>query len=1829
MSINFNTAPYYDDFDADDGFLRILFNPGRAVQARELTQIQSILQNQLKSGADHIWQDGTPVLGGTADLNKHHYIQLAIADASWLGRVVYGQTSGAIGRVNRLHDDETQPIYYIQPLSGAFGLVEEMTTYDTVCNSGVYDDEGHCSDNTWYRSGLAQQNGSIIAAGIGVEATVNNGIFYVGGKFVPVLEQTIFVDYTSEVPTATVGFDIEEKIIEANQDERLLDPASGFYNQNAPGADRYSVNLKLVTEANSAEGVDFLPIIDVVEGKIITRVKSTAYSTVIKELAQRTYDESGDYTTQTFPIVVKDHETDTEQYSVKINPGKAYVKGYEHELLSPIEVSAPKARDTRSVSADHVRVEFGPYFEVESVADVNGVFNVVNKEKVVFITNASYTGVEAVLTVGPSDRRITHFTAFGNAFRIYVDQPSGLDVVKPATYIVSANDPTVFVKLSRPTGEAVPLGTFRPWIYEMGSMVSNVVPGQTNFYTQKDFSVNCGGSTTTIGTDFTSMHWEDILYVWDTTTGNLIPKNSTAVTAGLAWEATYTNETATLLIVDAGNNDTPDSSLLDNALRILGNTYISIGNPRSVNKTSVSLVEVEMNAVNKLPLPTSTVRVTQVVDAITGDDVSDSFTFINTDFDTTFEPCFCLWVDEDTPAVPGSTYRVSYEYLSFGNTTNASYFNVNSYTDNLIEYDDILTYAAYYEPYGNFRLADSLDFRVEETDFANGTYLPLPDSNITVSYDYYLPRADRLTVNSDGVFRISQGFSSEAAKLPSEKDTEMTLYNFYVPAYTYDVDNISATYVDQKNFTMSDLRELEERVDSLEYYTSLNLLEQTTESMQVTDENGLDRYKNGMLVDSFTDHGIGDYTNDEYYISIYPEGGICTTPFTMKGFDFEVAGSPVGMRQNSRSWTLDFDVVEGWISQQFASQVLNLNPFAKLSWIGFLEISPNSDTWFEETYAPAVIVQNENNNNVRRQVELFGTQTRWGSWNTTWTGWKDTGGKKNYVAGATETRWRGRTANVHPGNGIDRPHDVNDINGKTGADGHTNILGLTLDQIWNRGWMVTNTWAGGAGAVGRRPSKTFTMWKETIQRAATWKQDQTRTSTSVRTGTKTWKETKDVRTTIGDKQIDSSSINWMRSVPIKITADKLRPETRMHFEFDGVNVDAYCKPIGGANGDPISTDGRGRLRDVTFTIPSERNGIRFNTGMKILAIQDAFDETMTTQTSAAFTSQGTLNTRQRTIMSTLQAVTRSETVRDNKTGTQIRTINRTGGGHVIKSEKKTIREYYDPVAESFMVSGEDGGVFIDSIDVYFYSKDTNGIPVRLEIREMMNGYPVFDAMPAASVMIYPEDVFLSDTGTANTRFQFADPVYLMDGTEYCFVVISDSLEYNIWISELGERDRATNKYIATQDHLGSMFTSQNNSTWTPEQTKDVKFRINKCKFDTTTTATFQMDMKPFEGIQTATGFTPNFQPMLIPGTEVTYNAVVNQDVLNTIENLEDGEDYQLDAQTQLDGGQAYSPIQINVAMKTENPNITPVFNAERMSMITQNNVIYDTAVDEKNQKGVYVSKMVQLANPADDLQMYLSVQEIPETYVKVFYDTGTIVPRYIDIEFNTNTTTHGDYDVNAYEEEYAFVYNTSPELQITGGSGAQSSWNGTIGPEDSSAYVDGDDNPDNLTRMQLTDISHMKKVTTNSYISRYNLEGAQKDTGNFNGYQVGAIWFGEAGDNLNKKFYTKVVKLDGTYDKEEVPVLKIVSQVDATHPDFADGLAVIEEDPITWRAMKDSGSTNTNTVINTDMEFIEHTYTPLKKITNEFNTFRIKIELHTTNPVYMPAVRELRVLAVT
>jgi len=60
----FNTNPYYDDFDEDKKFLKTLFKPGTAVQARELTQLQTVLQNQIERMGSHIFENGSVIIGG-------------------------------------------------------------------------------------------------------------------------------------------------------------------------------------------------------------------------------------------------------------------------------------------------------------------------------------------------------------------------------------------------------------------------------------------------------------------------------------------------------------------------------------------------------------------------------------------------------------------------------------------------------------------------------------------------------------------------------------------------------------------------------------------------------------------------------------------------------------------------------------------------------------------------------------------------------------------------------------------------------------------------------------------------------------------------------------------------------------------------------------------------------------------------------------------------------------------------------------------------------------------------------------------------------------------------------------------------------------------------------------------------------------------------------------------------------------------------------------------------------------------------------------------------------------------------------------------------------------------------------------------------------------------------------------------------------------------------------------------------------------------------------------------------------------------------------------
>ena len=155
----------------------------------------------------------------------------------------------------------------------------------------------------------------------------------------------------------------------------------------------------------------------------------------------------------------------------------------------------------------------------------------------------------------------------------------------------------------------------------------------------------------------------------------------------------------------------------------------------------------------------------------------------------------------------------------------------------------------------------------------------------------------------------------------------------------------------------------------------------------------------------------------------------------------------------------------------------------------------------------------------------------------------------------------------------------------------------------------------------------------------------------------------------------------------------------------------------------------------------------------------------------------------------------------------------------------------DPLAQSFFIKEEEG-VFLTSCEVFFERKDPNEIPVTFQIRTMKTGLPTTEVVPFSEVTIDPDEITTSTNGSVPTKFTFESPVYLEGGTEYAMVLKSVSLKYKVFISRIGENDLITDEFISNQPTLGSLFKSQNASTWEPSQWEDLKFKLNRASFVT-------------------------------------------------------------------------------------------------------------------------------------------------------------------------------------------------------------------------------------------------------------------------------------------------------------------------------------------------------------------------------------------------------------
>ena len=169
---------------------------------------------------------------------------------------------------------------------------------------------------------------------------------------------------------------------------------------------------------------------------------------------------------------------------------------------------------------------------------------------------------------------------------------------------------------------------------------------------------------------------------------------------------------------------------------------------------------------------------------------------------------------------------------------------------------------------------------------------------------------------------------------------------------------------------------------------------------------------------------------------------------------------------------------------------------------------------------------------------------------------------------------------------------------------------------------------------------------------------------------------------------------------------------------------------------------------------------------------------------------------------------------------------------------------WDPLAQSFIVDSV-GGEFITKVDLFFQEKDER-VPVTIQIREMRDGYPTEKLLPLASKTLESSEILLSDDATVATTFEFESPIYVADHSEYALVIKTDSRDYKLWISKLGDADIDTGTIVNDQPYLGVLFKSQNNRTWNAYQDEDIKFTIYRAKFDTSKTSNLVLTNAPTE-----------------------------------------------------------------------------------------------------------------------------------------------------------------------------------------------------------------------------------------------------------------------------------------------------------------------------------------------------------------------------------------------
>ena len=1465
----------FDDFDESKNYHRILFRPGFSVQARELTQMQTALQAQIDRYGQFAFKDGSRVVNGKATVNvEYDFVKLTSTDANleeFVGTTVSGGTTGISAEVLQAvkavsGDEDTLYVRYKdsgttatvngatnnsatatlsaananikagQKVTGAgitttvtvsniIGSIITLSSAQTLADGAVLTFTGTNSvfSNGETISNSAGKSATLVssgATGFGSTVNIEEGVYFISGTFVFVPAGSLILDKYTNTPNYIVGLKVTESEVTSGTDTSLLDNAQGVPNTAAPGANRYQISTTLIKEPLSlASRVEkrYITLLQIENGKVaVDKTDKNTETELTERLARRTFEESGNYAVDPFQINLKEYlddgtnfgfksvsQIETEEslstsaatefgedrFVVSIDPSIAYVQGFRVANGTPKQLTVEKPRgasSTNTVNVSTTSIAVGNYVKLATAASGSGTDAISVPKGMPDVNTFNILDLHSVTIAGTQAAG----NKIGEARVRALEKVNG--ELRLFLFDVNMDTGEVFSSVK----SVKQAGTAQAFIADLAS-VGNLFDTGNNGLVFKLPQTAVKTLLNPPPQGQSSSNSTDIVYE----TKELFdeaPTNSISISDG-----TFVNTAGIVASLGTGDMDlTPQITSGGD-----GSTTLQFGNISGVSAGSARLKVMATVRRNFTQASKQLQSNIEKVGALTNGqlslgkpdiiklvfvkdsnnlDITERFTLDNGQRDNVYDNGKVILKPGFT--APTGNITVRFDHFSHGNGT---YFSVDSYPEAFKNHKQLFN-----SNKGVVNLLDCIDFRPTRNDngaagFVSHPQPPRPNHALTAQVEHYMPRIDKIFITRKGEFKTEVGVPSLTPKAPKTPDDSMAIYNLHLSPFVYSLADVKPKMVDNKRYTMKDIGSLDKRIKNLEYYTSLSLLEQSAADVELFDGSGAARFKNGFIVDGFRGHNVADTANPDYSASIDRRNGILRPKYDERNINLiRKPSEPNGdnsnaFAQKSKSIvTLPFTETN-YIDQPYSSFFSNVNPYNVFTWGGMMDLSPDSDEWKETDVRPAIIIDDSAAYDafakMAEEQGILGTV--WNEWETNWTG-----------------------VEIEGGGGFDEFSDLDFGEGdfRMAGEEQTEKVVITTTQNQSRTGLNTE------------------LAFDTVTRSD------------------------------GTRVVEINFVPFIRSRKIHFKAQLMKPNTTVFAFFDGEAVANYVKEeafVEFSDGDNVvtfegldetsdeitpgalTTDASG-IVEGSFIIP--RNAaFKFPTGVREFRLSDDSSnnkDNETTYAEAQYHAQGLLESVQETIIST--KVPRLVTTELNEDRT------------IVDTEVSEITTWVDPLAETILIDRQ-GGMFAKSVDLFFKKKDAS-IPVRVTIRTTRNGTPTQRIVPGADKIVYPDDVNLSDNASVATNFAFDYPIYLAQDTEYAIVITSQCDNYEVAVAEMGQLDLTnTDELISKQPYGGVFFSSQNASTWTPEQSRDLKFKLNRCSFNTTSkTLTLVNDVVP-------------------------------------------------------------------------------------------------------------------------------------------------------------------------------------------------------------------------------------------------------------------------------------------------------------------------------------------------------------------------------------------------